>query len=410
MFTRAVKRVHRPAHMSAGLFFLCLSLPVVLVLSSCSDRSSDQASSASSATTKSASAENPHPTLPQLPNKPQTITAQAGKVLATGLQAPWSIVPLPDGSTLVGERNSGQVLDISASGTENVIGTIQNVVAKGESGLLGLAARAEDCGPTHVATQDDKCLYLYAYLTTSSDNRVVKMPLAGNASSRTLGAPSTIISGIPQGSNHDGGRIAFGPDGMLYIATGDAGHPEQAQKIDSLAGKILRVTPTGAIPANNPFKGSPVWSLGHRNVEGIAWDSKGRMWASELGSDSWDELNQILPGKNYGWPAVEGLGKDTHYVDPVLVWHPADASPSGIAIHGTTLFMTSLRGQKLWQIDLAPIQPSAKILDVGKLGRLRDVAFSVTGQLLLITSNTDGRGTPAKGDDKLLAFTLELNN
>lgn len=312
---------------------------------------------------------------------------------------------LADQSTLVSERDSGQVLEVSASGAKRVAGTVPGVVHQGEGGLLGLATRLGSCHPG--ADPHTGCLDVYAYLTTAVDNRIVRMPLLGTAGSRSLGPATVVLQGIPKSSNHNGGRIAFGPDGMLYAGTGDAGNGANARNRSSLSGKILRLAPDGGIPAGNPFPGSPVWSMGHRNVQGIAWDSRGRMWASEFGQNTWDELNEIKPGKNYGWPTVEGMGgRDlARFTNPVLVWPTDQASPSGIAISGTTLYMAALRGERLWVVDLAGT-PTAQAFLTGQLGRLRDVALTHDGRLRVLTNNTDGRGTPKPGDDRIVELPL----
>ena len=160
----------------------------------------------------------------------------------------------------------------------------------GEGGLLGLAVSPD--------YEDDR--YIYAYYTTGGDNRVVRFRMGET--------PEPILTGIPFNTYHDGGRIKFGPDGMLYVSTGDAGDSENSQDRSSLGGKILRIEPDGSIPPDNPFPGNPVYSYGHRNVEGLAWDSEGRLYASEFGASTWDEVNRIEAGENYGWPAVEGRG------------------------------------------------------------------------------------------------------
>ncbi|RAN74398.1 hypothetical protein B5P43_28985 [Bacillus sp. SRB_336] len=344
--------------------------------------------------------ESPLPSIPALPSL-VPVPSGTGIDVATVLAAPWSMVGLADQSTLVSERDTGQVLEVAASGAKHVVGTVRGVVHKGEGGLLGLATRLGSCHPG--VDPRIGCLDVYAYLTTAVDNRIVRMPLLGTTGRRSLGPATVVFQGIPKSSNHNGGRIAFGPDGMLYAGTGDAGSGANAQNRSSLSGKILRLKPDGGIPAGNPFPGSPVWSMGHRNVQGIAWDSRGRMWASEFGQNTWDELNEIKPGKNYGWPTVEGIGSPglTQFTSPVLEWPTDQASPSGIAIRGTTLYMAALRGERLWVVDLAGT-PAARAILTGQLGRLRDVALTHDGRLLVLTNNTDGRGTPKPGDDRIV--------
>ena len=313
--------------------------------------------------------------------------------LATGLTTPWSIVPLPTGSILLSERDTGRVLERTADGTLRTVGTVAGVVPFGEGGLLGLAAL--DLGTP----------YLFAFHTAAEDNRIVRYELTGAPGSYGLGASEVLITGIPKARNHNGGRLAFGPDGMLYATTGDAQRVNLAQDQGSLAGKILRLTPEGAVPADNPFPGSYVYSLGHRNPQGIVFDEQGRLWASELGQNTWDELNRIEAGANYGWPVVEGIGGRPGFVDPVQQWPTSDASPSGLGIVGDTLFMASLRGQRLWAIDVdAPGTSTAYF--VRELGRLRDAVAAPDGGLYLLTTNTDANGRPAPDDDRLLAVPL----
>ncbi|MEN0085824.1 MAG: PQQ-dependent sugar dehydrogenase [Leifsonia sp.] len=327
-----------------------------------------------------------------IPWQPGTETT----VLETGLDAPWSVVPLPSGSALISERDSGLVRERLPQGGLRDVGTVPGVVHQGEGGLLGLAVQ-DKAAPSH----------LYAYLTTADDNRVVRMPLTGVPGSYAIGAPEPVVTGIPKASNHDGGRIAFGPDGMLYITAGDASNPSNAQDVASLGGKILRVTPEGQVPGDNPFPGSPVWSYGHRNPQGIGWDSRGTMWASEFGQNNWDELNIIHPGSNYGWPVVEGIGGDPKYTDPVAQWPTDEASPSGLAVVGDTVFLAALRGQRLWTAwstaGAAPVTV-APFFD-GAFGRLRDVVAR-GDRLWLLTNNTDGRGSPRSGDDRLIEVPL----
>jgi glucose/arabinose dehydrogenase len=208
------------------------------------------------------------------------------QVIATGLQVPWGVAFLPDGSALVSERTTGRIVRVPAGGgaaqpVMQVPGVDTNA---GEGGLLGLAV-----SPAYARDQ-----LVYAYFTSAQDNRIVRF---------TPGAqPQPILTGLDRNAIHDGGRIAFGPDGMLYVGTGDAGNGPVAQDPESLNGKILRLRPDGGIPDDNPFRGSPVWSVGHRNVQGLAWDRAGRLWEAELGQDRVDEVNLIRPGRNYGWP------------------------------------------------------------------------------------------------------------
>lgn len=325
-------------------------------------------------------------------------------VLATGLDAPWSILRLGD-STLLSYRDTGQIMELTPTGELREAAVVPGVDPGGEGGLLGLAARMQD--EQH---------WIYAYFTSDTDNRVVRMPLGGSPGSLTLGAVEVVLEGLAKAGNHNGGRIAFGPDGMLYVTAGDAGNPDLAQDPASLNGKILRVTPTGDVPQDNPVEGSEVWSLGHRNPQGLAWDADGRLWASEFGQNTWDELNLIEPGRNYGWPAVEGQAGDPEFVDPAYQWSTDEASPSGLTVVDNTLFMAALRGQRLWGIldgihvpegshGLEGVVTASAYFD-GEFGRIRDVAPGPDGTLWLITNNTDGRGSPRPDDDRLIEVVL----
>ncbi len=306
--------------------------------------------------------------------------------IASGLDAPWGIAFLPDGSALVSERDTARILRVAAGAT-SVVGTVDGVEPMGEGGLLGIAYADG---------------WLYAYLTAATDNRVVRMGWDGSE----LGAAVAVRTGIPKAGIHNGGRLAFGPDGMLYVATGDAAVPEAAQDPLSMAGKILRLAPDGSVPGDNPVPDSPVFSMGHRNVQGLAFDARDRLWASEFGQQDVDELNLITPGSNYGWPECEGACATDPYVDPVVQWEPTStSSPSGVAIIDDFAYVASLRGQAVWQVPLDGSGNTTR-LDLGDLGRLRTIAAAPDGSLWLSTSNTDGRGDPRDGDDRIVQLSL----
>lgn len=307
--------------------------------------------------------------------------------IATNLDVPWGIAFLPDGSALIAERDGGAIKHMTAPGVVNPVGTVAGVAARGEGGLLGLvtAGRA-----------------VFAYLTTGQDNRVVQMRFEGGG----LGEQAPILTGIPAGSIHDGGRIAFGPDGKLYVATGEAGDRQLSQDPSSLGGKILRINSDGSIPPDNPDPASPVWSFGHRNIQGLAWDSAGRLWATEYGANRVDELNVIQPGGNYGWPMAEGAANTPGLIDPVVQWSTDEASPSGLAYFGGSLWVAALRGERLIRIPVAADGSAGEpaSLFVGQYGRLRTVVVAPDGTLWFTTSNRDGRGDPRDGDDRILQF------
>jgi glucose/arabinose dehydrogenase len=216
-----------------------------------------------------------------------------------------------------------------------------------------------------------------------------------------------LLTGIPAAGNHDGGALVVGPDGALWIGTGDAGDGARSQDRSNLGGKILRIRPDGSVPSDNPFRGSPVWSFGHRNVQGLAFDSAGQLWATEFGQNTWDELNKIAKGGNHGWPEVEGRGGHEGFVEPQVVWRTDDASPSGLAIVGDVAYVGALRGQRLWQVPLtggAAGHPVAAL--EGALGRIRTVQRDPDGGLWVTTSNTDGRGSPRDGDDRIVRISI----
>lgn len=308
--------------------------------------------------------------------------------LATGLGVPWGIDFFADGAALVSERDSGRVLRVRRGGQVDVLGTVA-AVPSSEGGLLGVALAPDEAS-------------VYAYYSTARANQVVRFPFDGS----TLGAEQLLLTGIPMAGIHNGGQVRFGPDGLLYVATGDASNRADAQDPTSLAGKILRLTADGK-PAPGNAWGNAVYTIGHRNVQGLAWDDQGRLWASEFGQNTWDELNRIESGRNYGWPQVEGAGSAPGMTDPARTWSPADASPSGLAWWRGSLWMASLRGNTLWQIpvdrDGNTAQPVARWK--GEYGRFRAVgAADDAGPLLVGTSNKDGRGTSRRGDDRLLTI------
>jgi glucose/arabinose dehydrogenase len=338
--------------------------------------------------------EGPEPEEPEEPEPagdgPDEVGIEVTDV-ATGLDAPWDVAWLGD-RVLLTERDSGRLLELDDDGSTREVRTFE-VDAAGEGGLLGLAV-----GPDEL---------LYVYLTTGQDNRVVRLDPDDDAE------PEVVLDGIPAERTHNGGRIAFGPDDMLYVATGDAQVRPASQDPTSLAGKILRVTPDGDVPDDNPTEGSPVWSLGHRNVQGLAFDADGRLFAPEFGPDVDDEVNRIEPGGNYGWPEVTGEAGVDGFTDPILTRQPPEASWSGgvVLTDGAIpqwegdLFVAALRGERLWRLPLTEdgeVDGEPEELYVGEHGRLREVTQAPDGSLWLLTNNTDGRGDPRDGDDRIL--------
>ncbi len=332
--------------------------------------------------------ESPEPSEPPAPSGPPEVVS----TIATGLEAPWGLDFFPDGDAIVTERDTRRVLRVSPQGEVTELGVVEAARPTGggaEDGLLGVALSPD------FAT--DSLVYLY--LTTATDNRVVRTTLDGDRLGTRL---EVLIDGIPNGFIHDGGRLEFGPDGLLYVSTGEAGEPSFAQDPQSLGGKVLRLTPDGDPAPGNP-SGTAVFSLGHRNVQGLAFDRAGRLWASEFGDQTFDELNRIEAGGNYGWPEVEGQGGAPAYVDPQQTWATDDNSPSGLAYLDGSLWMAALKGERLWRVTVRgrrAVEPKAFF--VGDYGRMRTIAVAPDGTLWLTTSNRDQRGTPREGDDRIL--------
>lgn len=314
--------------------------------------------------------------------------------LVENLDTPWSMSFLPNGNLLVTERN-GRLSEVSNNQVSQ-IASIENITEYGEGGLMGLAI--------HPDFENNN--YIYLYYTFSSDinqtlNRVVRYKLTSN----NLSDETVIVDNIPGGIYHDGGRIKFGPDEYLYITTGDSTNPSLSQNRDSLAGKILRVNEDGSPAPGNPF-GTRIYSLGHRNPQGITWDDTGVLWETEHGpSGAWpnccqDELNRIEIGVNYGWPDSVGDNVVSGTVAPVLhsgrnIW-----APGGIAHLNNKLYFTGLRGETLYVYNLANQTLNEHFK--GEFGRLREVIVGPDNLLYITTSNRDGRGDPAAEDDRII--------
>lgn len=328
----------------------------------------------------------------ETPEKDVTGEVEVSDVVVNQLEAPWGLDFLPDERAVVTERDTRKVLLIDG-GEVSEIGDFGQLPQFGESGLLGVAVSPD--------FEDDNALYFY--VTTAQDNRIVRRTLEGDR----LGDSEPILTGIPRAFTHDGGRLIFGPDGHLYASTGDAQESSLAQDPTSLAGKILRIGTDGNPVSDNPDPESPVFTSGHRNVQGLAFDDDGNLWASEFGSDQFDELNLIEAGNNYGWPEVEGAGGGSEFTDPQVTWPTSKASPSGLAWHEGRLWMASLRGERLWAVTVEDGEATGrKAWFVGEYGRLRTVAVAPDDTLWLTTSNRDTRGNPGKNDDRILALTV----
>ena len=345
-----------------------------------------------------------------------------------GLEVPWSLVFLPDGRALVSER-PGRIRLIrdgvlqeepyavlaAVEGGKGLIGFILELAVGGEGGLMGLAL--------HPDFPEEP--YLYAMHTYRGPdgvkNRVIRLEDRGDHGR----FDKVIIENIPGGLNHNGGRIAFGPDGMLYVTTGETFEAQLAADLNSLGGKILRLTPEGKVPEDNPFPDSPVYSFGHRNPQGLAWHPEtGQLFASEHGPSgefglrAHDEINMIRPGGNYGWPNVVGAPGLKPYADPLVVWKETAVPLAGMAFYDGDLFVAVLGRGALIRISLAQLGPGYRVERIERwfaqaphetrLGRIRDVVAAPDGRLYFLTSNRDGRGSPRPGDDKI--YRLEPIN
>jgi glucose/arabinose dehydrogenase len=320
--------------------------------------------------------------------------------LATGLTSPWGLTFLPDASALISSRTTAQIHRVAAEGgTPQLVGTVPGVSFSAEGGLLGLE--------TSPSFENDRTIY--AYLSAQPTNKIVAIEIAEDYGS--LNITNVLFDGITTANRHHGGRLKIGPDGKLWVSTGDAFQPELAQDTESLNGKILRIGLDGSIPEGN-LNNSPVYSYGHRNVQGIAFGPDGTVYASELGHRTWDEVNVIEAGLNYGWPQAEGTAGNFGE-RPLTVFHPDDCSPSGMAYAQGSLWMGALGGQRLYQI---PVESGELNGDPGmhfveEYGRIRTVEVAPDGSLWLLTSNTDGASwggtTPNPGDDRLLRMVLE---
>ncbi|WP_104061222.1 PQQ-dependent sugar dehydrogenase [Arthrobacter sp. 4R501] len=365
--TQAHFRAFAAAKPTAGAFAVCLAV----LLSGCTGDANDAPTGSIRETGTSTG--NGIGTGPGNATPPEVVAR-----LDLQLDIPWAAVFLPNGTAVVSERDSA-LLKAVRDGRATTIGQVPGVAPGGEGGLLGLAL-----SPGFPSDN-----YLYLYFTSALDNRIARLKLTEQPDgSLDLGDPEVVFSGIPKASTHNGGRIRFGPDGFLYVGTGDSQRREQPQDRNALGGKILRLTLEGDPAPDNPF-GNAVYSLGHRNVQGLAWDSAGRLWSSEFGPDVNDELNLIEPGANYGWPAVTGAPHREAYRDAKVVWpSTADSSPSGLEISGSTAYLGALRGQRLWTVSLSGEEASAPVAYFTReYGRIRDVIRTPDGGFWLLTNN-----------------------
>jgi len=319
--------------------------------------------------------------------------------VTTETDLPWGLTTLPDGQVLYGRRDTFELVRLDpATGTKTVVGRIPNAAGTdGEGGVLGIAVAAD-------FTADP---WLYVMHTTTTDNRVVRVRYTGGV---LTGTPEVLLTGVPRNKYHNGGRLRFGPDGKLYIATGDGQNGDWAQDRANLAGKVLRINRDGTIPSDNPF-GTPVWSYGHRNPQGLAFDSQGRLWEQEFGNNVMDETNLIVRGGNYGWPRCEGTTGscgESGFVAPKHTYPVAEGSCSGIAVVRDALYIACLRGARLYRAEIS----GDGLTDVqqylnGTYGRLRTVEPSADGGLWLTTSTRgDKDSIPNNSNESILKVEL----
>ncbi|MBF8249463.1 MAG: Quinoprotein glucose dehydrogenase [Candidatus Levybacteria bacterium] len=311
--------------------------------------------------------------------------------VSANLEVPWVLVFLPDRSILFTERPGRiRIIDSTGNLNPNPVAAINDVLAQGEGGLLGITIHPDFFNNHFVYVY-----YTYSNINDNTLNRVVRFEFENNK----LLNKKIIVDRIPGASNHNGGRIKFGPDKFLYITTGDAQEPSLAQNINSLAGKILRVTDEGKPAPGNPFNNA-VFSFGHRNPQGITWDNNNILWATEHGSSTLDELNIIEKGKNYGWPTIQGNQKQNGMEISILNSGSDTWAPSGTAYFNGSIFFAGLRGQALFEFKIKDkkLIPHLK----GEIGRIREVVVGPDNLLYITTSNRDGRGIPDATDDKII--------
>lgn len=339
------------------------------------------------------------------------------ETVATGLVVPWDLAFAADGRIFVTE-SGGRVRVIENGALREAPWATVPVEQTGEAGLMGI----------DVAPDFESSGHVFVVGTFRVVGALVNRVMRYTEQDGSGTTPEVVVDNLPGGSLHAGAALAFGPDGMLYVTTGDVRQPRSAQDPQSLAGKLLRYTPEGGIPADNPTPGSPVYALGLRNSQGLAWNVDGQLFASEHGPSGFpdenfrrdrDELNAIVAGGNYGWPEVAGTGGTPDFIDPLADWTPAIA-PSGLAVYvgddfpwRGDLFVAGLRGQQLRRVAVGRDgaatggwRATSQQVIVDGLGRLRGVAMGPDGHLYFTTSNRDGRGSAQQGDDRVMRVVV----
>lgn len=319
---------------------------------------------------------------------PAVADPHGATVLATGLKIPWGMVFTPDGNALVGEKHTHNIYRVLGTGGKKLVGTLGG----GADKLMGMVL-----SPTFVTDS-----LIYAHILTASEARVVRFTYRNGV----LGTPQVVFGGIPLGTDHAGGGVAFGPaDGRLYVSVGDKGTPELARDPKSLAGKMLRINPDGSIPPDNPFGSTnPVWTVGHRNVESMTFDASGKLWAVEFGESTRDELNVIVRGGDYGWPTYEGGDGAGPVQDPFVTWSPTSTcSPGGVAVKAGYVYVGALAGECLWRVKLTAPNAGAKTrFYYQTYRRIRTVRRAPDGSLWLSTGNNESTRPKAATDDRII--------
>lgn len=327
-------------------------------------------------------------------NEASEAVARQAEVIVTDLQIPWNITK--HNQTFYLSQRTGSVIKVdggNGSKTMQQVDVTKDVLHIGEGGLLGFIL-----SPNFDSNQE-----AYAYHTYEENGEVFNRIVVLQLNQNTWRETSVILEGIPGGRIHNGGRIKIGPDGKLYATAGDAGNPNHAQNVSSLAGKILRLELDGSIPDDNPIKNSYVYSYGHRNPQGLAWDNNGKLYSSEHGQSAHDEINQIEAGKNYGWPVIQGDEKASNMVTPLFHTGEETWAPSGIEIKNGNIYVATLRGESIRVVDLT----GTKVETIFEgAGRMRDILIEENA-LYSITNNRDGRGNPREGDDRLFKLTIQ---